>query len=203
MQDLGNYEDLEFSETQLEFVRSAKRDYTNQIAGADRNDATLSLLKVVDSINEEELAKNPGRPSCDKGCSHCCFIQVGASPREIDLIVSHMEKKNIGLNNESMIRLHEQSLIKDEKEYMMSMYRRCVFLNDENRCSIYEVRPFACRNYFVYSEPEKCNTFTAEIGTKTLVHFSMNPLPILLTLVGEEGSSTLPKLLFKKLTNVT
>lgn len=46
----------------------------------------------------------------------------------------------------------------------------CVFLNEEDRCSIYNVRPSACRHHVVFSPPDKCSggsdKLTIQFGTE-------------------------------------
>ena len=201
METIGNYEDLEFSQLQKDFVGDTTDKYKAQIAGYPKNEGTLGLLEAADSFNQESFAPGKPQPKCKRGCAHCCYIQVVASGREVDLIVDHIKENNIILDNEKMLRLEEQALIKDDRDYMLSTHRKCVFLQDNNDCGIYPVRPFSCRNYFVFSDPEGCNTFTAEVGGKVLVHFDLDTFPVVLTLIdtSEDGVNTLPKLLIKKL----
>lgn len=199
METLGNYEDLEFSDMQKAFVNTAMESYKSQISKYPRNEGTMGLLQAVDEMNKDVFSNQKEQPKCSRGCAHCCYIQVGTSGREVDLIVDYMKKENIFMDNEKILRLEEQALIKNDRDYVLSPHRKCVFLKDNNDCGIYPVRPFACRNYFVFSDPEGCNTFTAEPGGKTLVHFDLNTFPIILTLMETSESDTLPRLLLKKL----
>jgi len=198
-EEYQNYDDLQFSEDQKEFVAFAIDSYKDQVSGYPEGESTLGLLNLVDEINTEVFSNQKDQPKCKKGCAHCCYIQVGTTSREVDLIIDYMKKEGIHMDDEKMLRLEEQSVIKNDRDYMLSLHRKCVFLKDNNDCGIYPVRPFACRNYYVFSDPEDCNTFTNNHGKKTLVHFDLNTISVCLTLMDISKSDTLPRLLLEKL----
>lgn len=39
----------------------------------------------------------------------------------------------------------------------------CPFLSSSNSCLIYDVRPYMCRRYLVFTEPEKCEKYNNDI----------------------------------------
>jgi Fe-S-cluster containining protein len=90
---------------------------------------------------------------CNKGCAHCCHINVDCGQGEVDLILDFCRIKNITID---VKRLTVQAPLGLE-ERPRSEYSACVFLGDDNECKIYEVRPLACRKYFVVSDPVKCD----------------------------------------------
>jgi len=82
-------------------------------------------------------------------CGHCCQFAVLLNKKDIQNIISKgyapdsfLEKKNL-LN-----------LLKKNKTGF------CIFLNSDNSCSIYEVRPQACRKfpYLKYPFFKGCDT---------------------------------------------
>lgn len=84
-----------------------------------------------------ELRENPAaHTACKKGCSNCCHMHVMLSQSEADAIGSRIARRPIQLNPE-------------HKMQGVNAYGRetpCTFLVD-GACSIYENRPFICRDY--------------------------------------------------------
>jgi Fe-S-cluster containining protein len=77
----------------------------------------------------------------------CCYAQrrIEISTKEASVIEDFIEEKHI------------QRWIKseDESPYGKEIHR-CPFLNDDGKCDIYDVRPFACSAYCVTSDPKDC-----------------------------------------------
>lgn len=75
---------------------------------------------------------------CSKGCSHCCKMAVGITDYEADLIGKH-----IGVKPRE-VRIHPAKLKSMVQDYNGVS---CPFLK-KGVCSIYEVRPLACRTHY-------------------------------------------------------
>lgn len=104
------------------------------------------LYDIRDSIAEKIAAVS----ACRVGCSHCCKMAVGISGRDAAAISKH-----IGIKAHPVpridLRASQQAMV---EKYMGTV---CPFLK-KNKCSIYEVRPSACRSHFNLSAyPELCN----------------------------------------------
>lgn len=121
--------------------------------------------RVVHRKIEEEKAKvaeeKPERAkkiSCRNGCAFCCHIQVHVTPDEADLMA---ERVRGGLEID-MAKLKEMTTLpEDNDEFWIRQpipLKKCIFLGDDNLCSVYDDRPAVCRNYEVTSPPEKCDT---------------------------------------------
>ena len=85
--------------------------------------------------------------ACKKGCSWCCYKQVGVSPLEVFLIAEHLKNKRIKISLEdikSRLTALDQITNGLPSEARLSAQLPCAFLVEE-ACSIYEVRPLACR----------------------------------------------------------
>ena len=85
--------------------------------------------------------------ACKKGCSWCCYKQVGVSPLEVFLIAEHLKNKRIKISLEDIkLRLIALDQITNglPSEARLSVQLPCAFLVEDS-CSIYEVRPLACR----------------------------------------------------------
>lgn len=117
----------------LQLVRS----FCDQIRVAADPFALAS--RYIDGLLSAAIEQVPGFDiSCTKGCWYCCQPNVLISEVEAKKIVSY-------LNDNQHITLmdHDDS--------------RCLFLNGDDACSIYPVRPLICRKTLVASDPELCS----------------------------------------------
>ena len=143
------------------------------------------ILPVLHSLSDSVFAgvasklRQTGQPiSCKAGCGACCRMMVPISLFEAgalaDWIRSQPEAKQQELAQrfESALaklaeagildriasedwRVQSDSGLKVVFDYF-SVQVPCPFLEDE-ACSIYPIRPFACREYLVTSPPEQCS----------------------------------------------
>lgn len=96
--------------------------------------------------------------TCKKGCHHCCSLLTCISLPEGLLIAKHL------LSNtdwESWLPKLRQACQEHDfdglnKTAFFAKRHRCVFLNEENLCGIYNERPACCRLHLVTSPPEHC-----------------------------------------------
>ena len=86
---------------------------------------------------------------CKSGCSHCCNIQVDVSDLEM-LIIKKNAKKQIKKAAKGRV-----------------IGEPCPFLID-NKCSIYEFRPFVCRRHQVFTPTNELCKEEADIGQELL-----------------------------------
>ncbi|TWJ19223.1 YkgJ family cysteine cluster protein [Geobacter argillaceus] len=75
---------------------------------------------------------------CEKGCSYCCHIEVYIT----DLEAEYIEQKAKISRVKSLPNTLSVS--------------KCPFLNQNNICSIYMYRPFACRTFHALDNPNYC-----------------------------------------------
>lgn len=79
---------------------------------------------------------------CEKGCSHCCYIDVQVSLPEAQYI-----QKNLGIAPDSGVT-HTTGFT--------GQGMPCGFLGQDGCCSIYAHRPFMCRSFFTVDDPKYC-----------------------------------------------
>jgi hypothetical protein len=103
--------------------------------------ATSSLISGV-------LANAPAnRLACRSGCAHCCYQAVGVSTPEVITIYHHLCTTRSPDEREEVF---QRIRVADDKTRGMASSERfspelpCPFLDDQ-RCTIYEVRPLVCR----------------------------------------------------------
>lgn len=121
---------------------------------ASENSSTRSKLRKIYYLMEELGQIRAPYVACDKGCSSCCKMNVKISQIEANLIA-----EKTGMQSKQLPS--SRSYKPDE-----FMGVPCVFLK-EGSCSIYEIRPFMCRNHVSFDatpywcEPE--NSLHAEM----------------------------------------
>lgn len=118
--------------------------------------AMAATSTLVDNLLSQAPA---GSLACRAGCAHCCHQRVGVTVPEALAILAHLRDKHppeaLALVQERVEHAYEHTrgLGRQERH---SPEHPCPFLQD-SRCSIYEVRPLACRG--VHSTDEHaCRT---------------------------------------------
>jgi Fe-S-cluster containining protein len=111
-------------------------------------EAARRLMALTSQLVARLLALAPeGAVACQSGCDHCCHQIVGVSAPEALAIFEHLQSTRSAAELERLkahvAMLHERSCGLSSAE-RISPAQPCVFL-DGGRCSIYDVRPFACR----------------------------------------------------------
>lgn len=137
-------------------IMAISRDYDAAIAaGARPEDIAFTFHQLIDKEIEKTLGAETGeKPICQRGCAHCCYVEVDITDFEAELLAKLIEHYKIEID---MTRLALQGSVQRWKQ-LAYKERKCVFLGDDNACRIYDHRPMACRKYFVgRGEPEKCS----------------------------------------------
>lgn len=115
--------------------------------------------QLVDEYNEEVFSHPLVEQfsPCKLGCTGCCHTQVSVTEDEAELLVKCVEDGvSIDLD-----RLQIQMLAKDDADAFYNLpyeQRRCVFLDDNGACKVYEDRPSVCRTNAVLGEADQCDT---------------------------------------------
>jgi hypothetical protein len=105
---------------------------------------------------DAELGRLQGvEPPCSPGCFACCCYEVEATRDEALLLASHV----LAGHPVDAGRLAEQGRRERNSPLWLrpaAPDNRCVFLDAEGRCGVYDDRPSACRKLLVASPPEEC-----------------------------------------------
>lgn len=98
-----------------------------------RTPKTLDLTMA--KLHEEEFEKT----DC-LTCANCCKTTSPIfTPTDTERIAKHLKMK--------VAKFEEQYLMRDEDDFMVLKEAPCTFLDTDNSCFIYDVRPKACREY--------------------------------------------------------
>lgn len=106
-----------------------------------RNERSILKLKKIYSYMDDFSQYVSGFSVCDKGCSHCCKIDIQLTRVEADLISFNLNKKINEPTNKSVKNTDS-----------------CPFLDNNDYCSIYDIRPFSCRVFFTLDHPKYCSS---------------------------------------------
>ena len=82
---------------------------------------------------------------CEKGCASCCIDvgSVGATTLEGLIILEHIQ----GWDRKALKEI-ERVLRENRKDKLNQVFARCAFLDQEQSCRIYALRPFSCRRLY-------------------------------------------------------
>jgi hypothetical protein len=99
----------------------------------------LDCYAVIDFSVAASISQSKKAPACYKGCSVCCRQKIP---------LSVIESLGIKFYVDNILHKHEYSqLIKNFNK----SDRLCIFTID-NCCSVYPMRPIACRRYIITSQ---------------------------------------------------
>lgn len=178
--------------------------YCESMDEMNRTEQLKSFLRLYqdtqEAIFEEERKQGLEDYYCHQGCWKCCTQPVKATELESQLIKEFVSEKKISIDKEKVKKhnsLLEEGLksFSDWKESMNQEQRKCVFLSSEGTCSIYEVRPLNCRNFFALGTDKFCAEDTSTMAEQDTLdarivrHFELGVLStVLATLQGGERS---------------
>ena len=137
----------------IDQILSLINGYTVQLKNLriqNRLQATREVYKAIDGFFDAAAVENKKEIQCKAGCTFCCFIEIDVCGDEAAVIVDHCRENSIDIDREY---LKEQAAV-GRKTF--SALSKCVFLKD-NLCSIYSVRPIACRKHWVKTDPALCD----------------------------------------------
>lgn len=121
-----------------------------------------SAMAATSRLADGFLARAPeGSLACRAGCDHCCYQVVGVTAPEALAIYEHLGEtrsaEELGALTERVSALYEKGRGKSSAARFSTEFP-CPFLDVEHgRCTIYAVRPLACRGMNSLSANE-CRT---------------------------------------------
>lgn len=181
-------EQSQLADVVLDFIDQMKAD---QATGLTLSHISASLHQVADEFLAEAKGKSVTSQDirCREGCAHCCHLAVAITVGEAEELVAVASAQGLAIDHAKLAR---QVGYTDETWLRLAPEdRRCVFLGTDNRCQVYEHRPFSCRKYFSTANPELCNidkypklsipiwfdVRTEALTTAAMTHFGSGFLP--------------------------
>lgn len=135
----------------------------------DMEERARSWYRLSDGTVRMLLAQEGSPvPTCQKGCSACCSQMTLVSlPEGVTLASFLLEKEQKGLLRDFKSNLSEtleklkllgasHTTWPERRQAWFEANQPCLLLSKKGLCRAYDVRPTACRLYFVASDPALC-----------------------------------------------
>ncbi len=131
--------------------------------------AALRILQETDVEVTEQLLLNGWKPTCSRGCTHCCHVLAVIGGAEAELLAQYLIATDTWAA--ALPALRTQALAcKTGREMTEDVYWHariaCAFLGAEGECTAHGVRPSCCRYHIVFSDPWFCSYEANDHGTR-------------------------------------
>jgi len=185
------------NDPQLQAHKEADRFTLNRESYLEHKKNLLSRFEQ----QQREIARARGEAiTCHAGCTFCCMDNISASLGECEAIVYYLYQHEQALGRfirqyqewqerlndnrtevNELIRLFDElckaALSEETREAYLKQavrYKRrgipCPFLYD-NRCLIYDVRPWVCASITATTPPEWCNPESPNWNKRSIIEF--------------------------------
>jgi len=147
-------------EKKAAYLRGMRDRYVAQfraVASPDAPSVAREAHHAIDAVLERDrkASANSGDIRCHKGCAHCCHGPVEIWPHEAALLAEYARETGMKLDQ---ARLERQSRCTEHNwRQQPAADRACVFLSRDGACTVYAVRPNACRKLLVTTDPALCD----------------------------------------------
>jgi Fe-S-cluster containining protein len=124
---------------------------------------------------EYQKVKKTREITCRKGCAFCCHLLVHITDDEAALLADRV-RGGVEIDQEELKR---QARLPDDASVWYELppeKTRCVFLDGDNACKVYEDRPSSCRLNVSVDEPKKCDRTTGSDEHLQFVAFTAEVL---------------------------
>ena len=108
-------------------------------------DNKISRLQEIYSQFEEETAEFRQAAVCKPGCAYCC-TEMGTV--DITTLEGLLIRERLAKLKRPVIARVTKRLNRDIRKKEQGKKNRCPFLQKNDRCQIYDVRPFSCRQLY-------------------------------------------------------
>ena len=142
------------------------------LAGPPGARGTIALARTIHELTDRSIGQvhadcgDGHRIACRSGCTYCCTFPVAASAPEV-LAIAHFVGERFDEGRRAALDRRVEANIAATDGLDMDRRDRirpdCPFL-EGGRCSVYEVRPIACRGYSSY-RVEDCREDYEHPGT--------------------------------------
>jgi Fe-S-cluster containining protein len=130
--------------------------YKNQLEKITNSmERVVSIHQGIDGLMEYHIKKESLKATCRRGCAECCRMFVFASPSEAKFLLRAAKERGMTIDWD---RVQKQAGRGEEDFYtsILGEDNKCVFLDENNSCKLYKMRPSSCRTHYVASKKELC-----------------------------------------------
>ena len=112
-------------------------------------DEKKDMLQHVYNTFESSVQIYKAGAICKIGCAFCCIHFGNVDIITLEGIIIHEWVENLDKSNKADFR---KRIAKNMKKKEKGSITRCPFLNTDNTCLIYDIRPFSCRQLYSLRE---------------------------------------------------
>lgn len=155
----------------------------------------------IDELRARDGAANK-QITCRKGCSFCCAQRVGVTQPEAELLANEIKSGRVKVDKKRIAMQARWPDNPGEWSKRTFEHSRCTFLNDNNECIVYDVRPMSCRALVAVGPPRACGINVDNRKTKVQSYGVNIEIETLVAAVWTENKDTmgnLPRLLTEEL----
>lgn len=140
---------------------SAAADAQRCLSAGARARLSQDLVAASIARLEQAIASDPQPPprACKRGCGWCCHQPVFLTAPEAVVIVGHLRAtwsaERIGRLCAELSARNAERREQIDNRGLRAAGEPCMFLDEENSCTIHDVRPLTCRG-FLSSSAEAC-----------------------------------------------
>lgn len=130
---------------QAEFERSGKRIKRVHDAGP----ALAASYARHDVLIQSAVERSAEPLACRAGCDYCCHYKVETRAAEVFAVARHMRSQWSAAqvaDTHARITAHADKVLSVSEEEQLSLNLPCPLLVN-HQCSVYDARPFRCRNF--------------------------------------------------------
>ncbi|MDW7644461.1 MAG: YkgJ family cysteine cluster protein [Desulfuromonadales bacterium] len=115
----------------------------------------------------EDYGERGGKIHCGRGCRNCCTLHVDVSLTEALLVSDALSAEQAAAVASTVERMTTELAGVDDFKTFLRHYRQrvgaCPFLGADGACTVYAVRPFACRALLSTRPADWCAVDFAEL----------------------------------------
>lgn len=161
-------------------IEQAKKLALGRMSSEEKSDAMVTLAEKV----SETLT--PFTP-CTKGCSHCCYMAVAVSDFEANMIGRYLGRDKVASAAKTLAEYSDP--VVSEANLRQYTGVPCSLLGADGKCTVYPVRPIACRTHHNLAKDETNCIITTdpEEGLPTTPEIDISGFKILHMMVSFEA----------------
>jgi uncharacterized protein len=122
-------------------------------------EAARDIADLAGAASASVYAHIPNQPllACSSGCAACCHLYVQVPPGIARLMADHISAHFSPTERDALQgRLEIAAAAARNAADPTKLRHRCPLLGDDNRCTVYDVRPLSCRA-FTSRSVARCN----------------------------------------------
>lgn len=126
---------------------------------ASLQDAARDVVDLAGAASASVYANIPNQPplACASGCAACCHLYVQIPPGIARLMADHIATRFSPAERDALYgRLEIAAAAVRNTAEPAKLRHRCPLLGEDNRCTVYDVRPLSCRA-FTSRSVARCN----------------------------------------------